>query len=95
VNAALMSKRLELVRQTLPHVTRVAIFWDAFGRRQLGKLRRAANALGLQLQLIELGHPQDLAPAFRTAKRRKADAVLLVWSPVFYVQQAHNALALE
>jgi putative ABC transport system substrate-binding protein len=91
VNAALMSKRLELVRQTLPNVTRVAIFWDAFGQRQLGEMRRAGKALGLQLQLIELAHPQGLAPAFKTAKGKKADAVLLVWSPVFYVQQARIA----
>jgi len=91
VNAALISKRLELVRQTLPNVTRVAILWDAFGRRQLEELQRAAKPLGVQLQLIELGHPQDLAPAFKTAKQKKADAVLLVWSPVFYVQQARIA----
>ena len=91
VNAALISKRLELVRQTLPNVTRVAILWDAFGRRQLEELRRAAKALDVQLQLIELGDPQDLTPAFKTAKRKRADAVLLVWSPVFYVQRARVA----
>jgi putative ABC transport system substrate-binding protein len=91
VNAELISKRLELVRQTLPNVTRVAILWDAFGRRQLEELRHAAEPLGMQLQLIELGDPEDLAPAFKTAKRKKADAVLLVWSPVFYVQQGRIA----
>ena len=96
VNAALIAKRLELVRQTLPNVTRVAVLWDAFGRRQLEELGRAAKPLGMQLQLIELVHPQDLERAFKTAKRKKADAVLLVWSPVFYVQQARiSALGIE
>ena len=91
VNSALISKRLEILKQTLPDVTRVAVLWDAFGQRQLEELRRAAGALRVQLQFIELRGPQDLAPAFKTAKRRKAGAVLLIWSPVFYVHQAQVA----
>ncbi len=91
VNSALISKRLEIVRQTLPNVSRVAVLWDTFGRRQLEELRRAAEALGVQLQLMELGGPQDLEAAFKTAKRKKAGAMLLVWSPVFYVQQTKVA----
>jgi putative ABC transport system substrate-binding protein len=91
VNSALISKRLEIVRQTLPNVSRVAVLWDTFGRRQLEELRRAAEPLGVQLQLIELGGAQDLEAAFKTAKRKKAGAMLLVWSPVFYVQQTKVA----
>jgi len=96
VDSALAAKRLEMLKETLPHVKRVAVLWDAFGRRQLEELERAAQPLGLELQPVELRGPQDLEEAFRTAKRKRAGAVMLMWSPVFYVYRERvAALALH
>lgn len=92
INAPLISKRLELMKETLPSATRVAVLWDpAFGRRQMEEVARLAPALGLRLQPIEVRTPDDLAPAFELAKRGHAGAVLLVWSPLFYVHRARIA----
>jgi putative ABC transport system substrate-binding protein len=97
VNSALVAKRLEIVKEALPGVSRVAVFWDpVFGRRQLAELQRPAEALHVQLELIEISGPQELAGAFKTAKRKNAGAVLMLWSPVFYVNRARvGALALD
>ncbi len=97
VNSALIAKRLELIKETLPHVSQVAVFWDrTFGRRQLEEAQRVSPTLGLRLQLIEVRSPADLAPAIARAKQVKTDALLLVWTPTFYVNRSRiAALALE
>jgi putative ABC transport system substrate-binding protein len=96
VNMALGAKRLEMLKETLPHTSRVAVLWDTFGQPQLEELQAAARALGVQLELIELGGPMQLEAAFKIAKRRKAGAVMMMWSPVFYVHRAQvAALGLE
>lgn len=86
VNSALVAKRLELLKETLPNVSRVAVLWDpVFGQRQLEEAQRVAPTLGMRLQPAQVRSPQGLAPAFAEAKRMNAGAVLLVWSPMFYV----------
>ena len=93
----LEGKRLEILREALPGVSRVAVFWEnPFGRSALSDLQRAAQSLGMRLELVEVRKPQELENAFKAAKRKKAGAVLLVWSPTFYVHRAQvAALALE
>jgi putative ABC transport system substrate-binding protein len=96
VNSALAAKRLEILKETLPNVSRVAVLWDNFGRRQLEELRRAAELLHVQLEPIQIQGSEDLAAAFKSARRKKAGAVLLTWSPVFYLHRARVAtLALD
>jgi putative ABC transport system substrate-binding protein len=92
VNAALTAKRLEILKETLPKVSRVAVLWNPpFGERMFEELERAAEVLGLRLAFIEVAGPEDIEPAFKTAKRNSTDAVTLIWSPVFYLQRAHIA----
>ena len=97
VNSALTGKRLEMLRETLPKVSRVAVLWDpAFGKRPLEELQRGAQPLRVQLQPIEVPGPEGLEAAFKTAKRNNAGAVMLLWSPAFYIHRARIAgLALE
>jgi putative ABC transport system substrate-binding protein len=97
VNSALTAKRLEMLKETLPKVTRVAVFWDpAFGKRFAGELQRAAELLQVKLELIEVAGPEGIEPAFKKAKRNNAGAVMLIWSPLIYVHRARvAALALE
>jgi putative ABC transport system substrate-binding protein len=97
VNSALTGKRLEMLREMLPKVSRVAVLWDpAFGKRPLEELQRVAQPLRVQLQPIEVPGPEGLEAAFKTAKRNNAGAVMLLWSPAFYIHRARiAALALE
>jgi putative ABC transport system substrate-binding protein len=90
-------KRLEILKEALPGVSRVAVFWeDPFGRGALEGLQRAAQSLDVRLEVIQLRGKQDLETAFKAARRKKAGAVLMVWSPTFYVQRGRVAdLALK
>ena len=96
VNSALAAKRLEILKETLPHVSRVAVLWDNFGQRRLEELRRAAVLLNVQLHTIQIQSSEDVAAAFKSARRQKAGAVYLNWSPVFYLHRDRvAALALD
>ena len=97
MNSALIAKRLELLKEMLPKASRLAIFWErTFGVGQLEEAKRVSPKLGLELQPIEVSGPADIAAAFAGAKEMEADAVLLIWTPIFYVHRARiAALALD
>ena len=92
----LVGKRLELLKEALPKLSRVAVLWDSFSQRQFDELQQVARSLGIQLQSIQLRNPYDFKAAFRSAKQREAGAVVVLFSPVFYRERAQIAtLALE
>jgi putative ABC transport system substrate-binding protein len=72
-------KRLELLKETLPTVTRVAWVWDPGNPALTVRLKRiqaAAQALGLKLQALEVRDPKELESAFETAIRARVGALL-------------------
>jgi len=88
----LTSKRMQLLKDALPSVTRVAVFWDAISADQWRETERTAPGVGLRLQGLELRNPPyHLADAFRTAARGRAEAVLVLMSPIFFPQRAQVA----
>ena len=91
VNAALSAKRLEILKETLPNLPRVAVLWDAFSKRQLEELEQAARALKIRLDLIEVRDARGLDAAFLSAKAHKAGAVIMNFSPVFWVNRKRIA----
>jgi len=92
----LIGKRLELLREALPSISRVAVFWDSASVRQLEAVEPSTRALGLDLERIELSGSYDFAAAFNAARKRKAQAVVLLFSPMFVQERARVAsLALE
>src|SRR5207249_10807325 len=76
----LVPKRLELLKEALPRVSRVAALWHpgAFGERttqdMLKATEAAARTLGVQLQLVEARRPDELDRAFSTMTREHSDA---------------------
>jgi putative ABC transport system substrate-binding protein len=88
----LAGKRMQLLRDALPSVTRIAVFWDAISADQWRETERTAPGVGLRLQGLELRNPPyHLADAFRTAARGRAEAVLILMSPIFFPQRAQVA----
>jgi putative ABC transport system substrate-binding protein len=88
----LTSKRMQFLKESMPNVTRVAVFWDTISADQLGEAERTALGLGLRLQGIELRNPPyRLTDAFRTAARGRAEAVLILMSPILFPQRAQVA----
>jgi putative ABC transport system substrate-binding protein len=88
----LTAKRLELLKEALPTVTRVAVLWDEAAADQRRAAEAAARSLGVQLQPLELRHPPyEFAGAFTAAAQGQAEALLILNSPIFPMQTEHIA----
>jgi putative ABC transport system substrate-binding protein len=69
----LTGKRLELLREVVPGLRRVAIMANVgnpFTVLELGEVQAAAGTLGLELVTLEIRHAQDIVPAFEALKGR-------------------------
>jgi ABC-type uncharacterized transport system substrate-binding protein len=85
----LTGKRLEILKDVLPQLAQVAVFWDAFSADQLPVAEAAARGLGVHLQPVALRQPPyDYTSACRAAAEGHAEAVLLLNSPVFFRERA-------
>jgi len=77
----LVGKGLELLKQTVPGVSRVAVLWEpgATGERAdratLAEAEVAGRALGVQLQFVEVRGPADFDRAFSDMTKRRAGAL--------------------
>jgi ABC-type uncharacterized transport system substrate-binding protein len=72
-------KRLELLKEIVPRLSRVAVFGTSTqpGNSQvLKEVELAAGALGVKLQYLDILLPKDIESAFRAAGKGRADAVL-------------------
>ena len=65
----LVGKNLELFKELMPALSRMAVLYDAFAVRQLEVLKAAARTLGVQLQLVEVRPPYDYDAAFNSNSR--------------------------
>jgi len=73
----LAGKRLQLLKEMVPAVTRVAVLWDqANGPLQFHAAEAAAPSLGVQLESLPVRGPADLDAAFEAASRHRAGALL-------------------
>ena len=85
VGADLAGKRLELLREILPKLSRVAVLGTSTNPGNVSALREtelAAKAFKVQLQFLDVLSPKDIESAFRAAIKGHADAVLVLNSPV-------------
>ena len=85
LGAELPGKRLELLKETVPQSTRVAVLANpAFEvyPLYLHNLTVAARALGLHLQVVEVRRAEELDPAFAAMTREHADALMVLADPL-------------
>jgi len=82
----LMGKRLELLKEAVPGVTRVAYLWHATALtpRALHEMETAAHALGVQLHPLEVRAPYPFDQAFATMAAARPDALITQPSEVFF-----------
>src|SRR6516165_10723731 len=80
----LSTKRLGLLKQAAPKIRKVAMLWN---KKDLGMTLRyqasadAAKALGIVVQPLGVGEPEDFADAFTAMDRDPPDAIYLMHSP--------------
>ena len=81
----LSSKRIEIIREILPKLTRVAILWDAAGpgpKIAVGNYEAAARSSGLFVQSLPVrGQKIDSESAIGAAKSWRAGAIIIVSNP--------------
>jgi putative tryptophan/tyrosine transport system substrate-binding protein len=78
-------KQLELLKEIVPKLSRIAVFGNSTNPGNAQALREtelAAEALGVQLQYLDVRAPKDLETAFRAASKARAEAVVALNSPV-------------
>jgi putative tryptophan/tyrosine transport system substrate-binding protein len=88
-------KRLELMKEIVPKLSRVAVFGnssDPGNARVLKETELAAAAFGLKVQYIEVVSLADIETAFRSASKGRADAVVLIPNPIL---APHRALVAD
>jgi len=94
LTSELVGKRLELLKEVIPQLSRVAVLLTAISdvvSRILDagmvfihwrRTEVAARSLGVQLQAIEVRDQNDLEPAFAAIKRERAEALFMIRSPI-------------
>ncbi len=98
VNTELSSKRIDLLRQAPPEISRLAVFTDpTMGPQGLPETAAAARTLGLDLQVLLLA-ADKIEEGFAEAERAGAQALLVMPTPFYNlptVRQRLGRLALR
>src|SRR5712691_1824876 len=87
----LIGKRIELLKEALPGLSRIALLWNPESRTQPLTLRdaeAAARSLGLQVRPTEVRRPEDLQKAFASIAHERPEALVLLATNMFLVHRA-------
>ena len=86
LNPELSGKRLEILKETVPKLSRVAVFGTSTfpgTGANLKEVERAAAALKVKLQYLDVLSHKDIETAFRAATKERAEAILFLGSVVY------------
>ena len=86
----LSGKRLELLKEIVPKLSRVAVLGTSTNASTAQALREtelAAGTLAVKVQYLDVRSPKDIEAAFRAASKERADALLLLGGPVIASQR--------
>jgi putative tryptophan/tyrosine transport system substrate-binding protein len=86
----LSGKRLELLKEIVPKLSRVAVFGTSTqpnNAQQLREVELAAKAFGVKVQYLDVLSPKDIETAFRAAGKERAGAGLVLSGPVIFSQR--------
>jgi putative ABC transport system substrate-binding protein len=87
MTAEIVGKQLELLKETIPNVARVAALWNPanpiFQALQVKETENAARALGIRLRFIEARDPNEIDRAFANIAQEGLKAVVVLGDPVF------------
>jgi putative tryptophan/tyrosine transport system substrate-binding protein len=86
VSEDLEAKRLELLREVLPTVSRLAVLWNPDNqslRADLKEIRAAAQVLGMKVQALEVRTPGELEETFKAIVTERPGALLVMADRLF------------
>jgi putative tryptophan/tyrosine transport system substrate-binding protein len=80
INAELSGKRLELLKEVVPRLSRVALLWSPGNpntKYLLNETESAASSLRVAIQSVQVKVPNDIEEAFQAATKKRAQALML------------------
>jgi putative ABC transport system substrate-binding protein len=88
----LTAKQLQILKESIPRASRVATLQSGVLRGQVSKgVERAAQLLGIQLQVLVAQSPEAFDEAFSTMTRGGSDALLVHGDPMFFLHRKRLA----
>ncbi len=78
----LSAKRLSLLKEMFPSLSRVAVLWDPVNSTQLTSTQDAAGRLGVKIQVLEVRGREDVLKGFQAATKARAEALNVFASPL-------------
>lgn len=89
--AELSAKRLQLLKEALPSLTRVVALWNPptqYHAKAIENLKAVAPSLAIELSLVSARTSEEFAPAFEAVNRARAQALYVIDCPPFFNQRA-------
>jgi putative ABC transport system substrate-binding protein len=89
--AELAVKRLQLVKEAMPSLTRVVVLWNPptpYHAKAVENLKGVAPSLAIELSLVSVRTADQIGPAFEAVNRLQAQALYVVDSPPFFTHRA-------
>jgi putative ABC transport system substrate-binding protein len=87
----LTGKRLELLTEAAPKISRVAVLWGPPAASNFKETEVVAGSLGLELQSLEVRNSGDLEGAFRAATKERAQALVALRNPTIFNERKRIA----
>ena len=87
-------KRLELLKELLPRLARVAVLWNAanpYAAIVFKETQAAGRTLGIEVQSLEVRSPNDFDGAFEAARKQRPNALITVEDPLTFNYQKRIA----
>jgi putative tryptophan/tyrosine transport system substrate-binding protein len=88
--AELSAKRLQLLKEAMPQVARVAVMWNPatpWHPKVLDELKAVAPSLAIELSFVAVLTPEQFDPAFSAVSRAHAQALYVVDAPLFFTHR--------
>jgi len=96
MTSELGAKRLQLLKETIPRLTRIAVLWNPdtlWHAKVVQDLKAVAPSLSVELSLVGARTPEELSAAFSAVSRAHAQALCVIDS-AFFATQRKRILAL-
>jgi len=84
----LTAKRLQLLKETIPRLTRVAVLWNPDTpphTKAIQELKAVAPSLAIELTFVSARRPEEFGPAFSAVSRAHAQALYVIEDSFFFL----------
>ena len=88
--AELSAKRLQLLKEAMPSLTRVVAIWNPptpYHAKAVENLKAVAPSLAIELSVVSVRTPEEIGPAFEAINRARAQALYVIDSPPFFTHR--------